>query len=132
MPKKRKPLFGSTKHMSVHQSHIDLPRIPLLLPPFEQALRTIFPAVNRRAILAFFNNRVTWGAIRHWRMGRVEPPQWARNLVKEKIDAEVAHIESLIYDLRNYQRKPKGDPTAGLKRWRHERAMAREKEKTPD
>ena len=61
--------------------------------PIDTAIRRLVPSGRRRDILALFGNRVTWGAIAHWRKGRVKPPQWAVDCLRAYV-APVMAIEA--------------------------------------
>lgn len=88
--------------------------------PIDIAIRRLVPSGSRREILALFGNRVTWGAIAHWRKGRVEPPQWAVDSLRAYV-APVLAIEprttikgaALIAWLKAHGRYPKKEKAAG-------------------
>jgi hypothetical protein len=83
------------------------------MTPIDRALRRLVPNGSRKAILALFDNRVTWSAIRHWRKGRALPPQWAVNCLRDyvapvlAIEARTAeHGGALMAWLRSHGRLP--------------------------
>ena len=90
---------------SLPLNKIDTPRlVATKKPPIDLALRRLVPTGSRAQIRALFGNRVTWGAIQHWRAGRARPPQWAVDCLRRYI-APVLAIEP-------------GHQGAALKRWR--------------
>ena len=77
---------GARNRERTTAGHLDaLDTKPVLRTPMDAAISSVVPSGNRRAILAIFENRITWGAIRHWRKGRRTPPQWARKLIAEHL-----------------------------------------------
>ena len=83
-----------------------------LTPPMDRAIRGLVPSGSRRAILALFDNRATWSAIRHWRKGRAKPPQWAVDILKARaapileLEAQKPTGEALIAWLKAHGRYP--------------------------
>jgi hypothetical protein len=61
--------------------------------PIAQAIRALAPSRTRQEIMALFENRVSWGAIRHWRAGRRRPSQWAVECLRQRV-ASVFEIEA--------------------------------------
>ena len=60
---------------------------------FDRAIRALIPRGTRTEILALFDDRVTWDAIRHWRTGKRGPPQWAIDRLRERA-ATVAALQA--------------------------------------
>ena len=63
------------------------------------ALRYLVPLGDRKSILALFENRVTFGAVHHWKKGRRHLPQWARELLTKKLRAEIERRAKIIETL---------------------------------
>ena len=53
--------------------------------PMDRAIRALVPSGERREILALFDNRASWSAIRHWRAGRWGPPAWAVDCLQQRV-----------------------------------------------
>ena len=54
---------------------------------------------RRAAMVAVFNGRATWDAIRQWRRGVARAPQWAWDMLDKKMAArqnELAHGQQFI------------------------------------
>lgn len=66
-----------------------------VLHPIEALIRLLFKTRNRKAILSLFDNRVTWGAVRHWRTGRRAPPMWAREAIAVAVAPKLEEIRRL-------------------------------------
>jgi hypothetical protein len=79
----------------------------------DRAIRALVPSGRRREILELFGNRVTWGAIRHWRKGRYKPPQWAIDRLRTRIapilelEAQAPTGAALMAWLEAHGRRPK-------------------------
>ena len=80
-----------------HAGHNNKPEINPVPSPFEFACQLLEPPIaqrvlgRRKAILAFFENRYTWGAVKHWAKGRRQAPQWA-------IDRIIAELRKTAAD----------------------------------
>lgn len=84
---------------------------------FGRALSVLIPNATGAELRAFFGNRVTRAAVLHWRDGRRQPPQWARDIVRDRL-GELAALSASIGDarpavsspepLRRYWAKEKG------------------------
>jgi hypothetical protein len=76
-------------------------RAPASLP-FEQAARIIAPWVNspapgaprypgmKRYLVALFDGRAQYGAIQGWRFGRRNPPDWAIDMLAQRLEDEAS------------------------------------------
>ena len=54
------------------------------LAPFGLVLRVLIPSGSIRESVALFDGRASWSAIEHWRRGRRQAPQWARDIIDAK------------------------------------------------
>jgi len=84
------------------------------------------PPYTPERLIAFFENRVTYGMIRHWRYGRSKPPAWACRLVADRLDARARlylkaarAVEKAFGIGRAHDKEGKH-----LARWRAEQAAA--------
>lgn len=70
---------------------VEVPRIARSAPAqvkFRAALELLLPPpIPRAALEELFEKRVGYWTIQDWRKGRIPPPQWARDLINEKISA---------------------------------------------
>ena len=84
-----------------------------LTPPMDRAIRVLAPSGSRREILALFDTRVTWSAIKHWRRGRAKPPQWAVDYLQSRVapilelEAQAPTGAALMAWLEAHGRRPK-------------------------
>lgn len=64
-------------------------------PAFAIALRNLFPLHTPRAQLsAFFQERTSADTVRHWRSGRRNPPPWAREMVRQYLEAQLQLVDA--------------------------------------
>ena len=82
-------LAGMSENESIEHGP---PRHPSPVP-MDTAIRRLVPSGRRADVRALFQNRATWSAICHWRKGRVKPPQWAVDCLRDYI-APVLAIEA--------------------------------------
>ena len=83
--------LGSLPKKSVHR---DLQT--LMAPMLPPAIRG---HARRKIMQAWFGNRVTYGAIRHWLKGRRSPPAWARKILQTIVherQLQLAHIAAML------------------------------------
>ena len=74
VPGARQPKSGPDRYVG------DLQR--QAVPPAVKAIRTLFPPGSSHALMqSFFQHRVTMDAIKKWRAGKRNPPQWALDLL---------------------------------------------------
>jgi hypothetical protein len=74
------------------------------------------PSGRRADILALFDNKVTWGSVKHWRKGRRNVPMWAIECLRRR----TARLDELM---------PGPGQGASWRRWRESQpAVYREKQ----
>lgn len=56
---------------------------------------------RRAAMIHALDNRATWIQIRHWRRGTGRVPQWARDLILDKIAKRLSRAEHVKAKLQN-------------------------------
>jgi hypothetical protein len=87
--------------------------------PFAQAMAVLGLSLNGARHL--LGDRVTRGAVKHWKKGRRAVPIWATEVLNARLQDDIAlRQQSLITPV------PKPVNTS-LNRWRRERALAKEK-----
>lgn len=60
--------------------------------PVKAALLTLVPSQSKAGLLALFDGRASYPAIRKWREGRRAMPPWAIDLIRAKLAAKAAEI----------------------------------------
>lgn len=86
---------GSSAQEQQAQTRVTSHALPHAVPQlFDAACRAI--SGRRRTILAVLDNRVTWGAVKHWRKGRRRAPQWALQAVLSTIEAKAAPLDHVL------------------------------------
>lgn len=84
-------------------------RKTLATPPvphdFERAILMLVPTRKHREICALFDNRVAYGTIKHWRRGRRDPPQWARDLLAARLEQDARECAVLAELCREQARQ---------------------------
>jgi hypothetical protein len=95
-----------------------LSQLPKLSRPhekFDAALRLLVPDGEHERIVALFDGRVSYSAIKHWRKGRNAIPIW----VQERITQAMQPIERLCQELKKMPAPPKRG--TGLAMWKANR-----------
>lgn len=77
---------------------------PVTPPPITLALNAMLPTIDdyagrRKTFLAWFDGRISWGTVKHWKVNRRKPPAWVRATVAEHLRrkaAELNHIAELL------------------------------------
>ncbi len=73
---------------------------PRPLTPIDVAIKRLVPCGTRRKILALFEHRCSWSAIKHWRKGRHAPPRWAKELIGKALARGAEHYTQPLEDLQ--------------------------------
>lgn len=101
--------IGQAEGDGEHQTLSRVPRhirLNGLALGIDQTIERLFPYVGRRAaVLGFLGNRVTWGAVKHWRAGRHAPPYWALELFSEALETRASELLKVASELK---KKPGG------------------------
>lgn len=66
----------------------------------KQAFQTLIPSGRHTDYVAFFNDRVPYGTIAHWRAGRRPMPQWAVDIFRSRWHAYCAAIADTVEQLK--------------------------------
>ena len=72
--------------------------------------RDEYPGIELGSV-ALLGRRVTWAAIKHWRVKRKNMPAWARDLLADHIEQRARQGLEIVAELRAYEppaRKPGG------------------------
>lgn len=114
--------FVSVEQEQTAQKHLPSADTKPVAPPFAMALYRLVPSQRHREIQALLGNRVTRQAIQHWLKGRRAPPQWARDIVAERI-AEIAALGPALQ--AHNRRAPLGAiGTMALRRYRAQKGKS--------
>jgi hypothetical protein len=84
--------------MNRTSAQIEVPRSPLRLAfthTLDGVLKLLVPVPTRAAYERLFNNRVTFVLVRQWRCGRVLPPQWALDLMADRLQAITDEVRGI-------------------------------------
>jgi hypothetical protein len=73
---------------------------------------------RRKDVLALFQGRVTWSAVKHWRAGRTVIPLWAATILADRLRP----LATLADQLERYPRPNRtAAGAAALRRWHAQR-----------
>ena len=81
----------------------------------------------RKGVVAIFGGRASWDTIAHWRSGRRDPPDWAREVIADYLRGRAAAMLEAADALNEVARRREGRTVAATRaRKAKRRAKARE------
>ena len=117
---KRESGKAPTQADSALTKQVRLTPAKALTVPFDRAIQVLLPApINPEKLVALFDGRATYAAIKSWRYGVASPPQWALDVLeaktRERANAMLQPIKE-VTPRRNY------NGTLALAAWRVKQA----------
>jgi|HubBroStandDraft_4_1064222.scaffolds.fasta_scaffold00027_53 hypothetical protein len=86
-------------------------------PPIEQLILHLVPSRKHSEIVRLFDGRVGYSTIKHWRRGRREAPEWAREMLIAKLEERANACMILAHRIRlHYAVVERRKPHQGMPR----------------
>jgi hypothetical protein len=98
--------------------------------PFERAAQAALPWTLRtfpglhKGLVAIFADRVDYQTIAHWRSGRREPPDWAREVVADYLRSRAASMLEAADALNEVSKRAEGRGVAATRARKAKRVKA--------